>query len=47
MTKHELPRVHLGSTHAILIGMYPPDRRDIVEENVSAVVALRARTGRP
>ncbi len=47
MTKNELPRAHLGSTDAILIGMYPPDRRDIVGENVSAVAALAAVPGRP
>ncbi len=46
MTKNELPWVHLGSTDAILIGMYPPDRPDIVGENVHALAALTARAGR-
>ena len=47
ITKHELPRARLGSTNAILIGMYPPDGPDIVGENVRAVTALAARAGRP
>ncbi len=47
MTKQELLRAHLGSTDAILIGMYPPDGPDIVGENVRAAAALAARAGRP